>query len=286
MIKKIIQSLQKAWGHKIQILLIYFAQLVLAIFVGYKVYHFLEQGIGQSLSLDKIIKDFDYTVFADLSIQYKSNATEINKALLMVIPIYMIVAIFLQSGLLGSIVHKEYSTKAFFKHAKKYYFPSLVIAIIIIIISLLFTVAIWMPTIGSFPNVIETFVSDRLFVCVISALGVLYLLILYFLQNWSALSRIQFMQSDDGIFRSLSKGFGLSFRKFWSLQLLAFMFFVFAIALVWTSILSERLLGGTTFVTILIIFIIQQLISYAKIYLRCGYYYGVKNNYSNFIKGS
>jgi len=281
MIQRVIHGLDEATGHKQQYLLIYIVQFLLALFVGFKMYHFLAQGIGNSLSLDTIIKDFDYTVFTDLSIQYKANAQSINKALLMVIPIYMIVAVFLQSGLLGSIVHKEKSMQAFFKYGKKYYLPSLVIAFFVIIISLLFTAAIWMPTIGSLPDVIEVFVSDRLFVCVVSALGILYILILYFLQNWSVLSRIHFMRTEDGIFKSLRRGFGMCYRKFWSLQLLAFVFFVLSLGLVYASVLTERLLGGTTFITILLIFLIQQIISFCKIYLRGGYYSSVRNINNN-----
>lgn len=119
---------------------ILFIQLLLATFIGILAYNYIQDSIGHTTQLMKIIDGYDHDVFQDLLL-FESTGWEMIKAFSWVaIFLYLIIGPFIMGGLLKAYNEQEDHWYVFWAGGSHFYFSFLKLNLIIIAcLSLVFT---------------------------------------------------------------------------------------------------------------------------------------------------
>ena len=116
-------------------------QLLLATLIGILAYNYIQDSIGHTTQLMKIINGYDHDVFQDLLL-FESTGWEMIKAFSwVVIFLYLIIGPFIMGGLLKSFKEQEDHWYIFWAGGSHYYFSFLRLNLIIIIcLALIFAI--------------------------------------------------------------------------------------------------------------------------------------------------
>jgi len=100
----VISSFRESLKLKKVIGLIYLVQLLLAMIVAIVASGFINK-LAHTVSIHELLSDFNYQIIEDLKISAQSNWTMIAKVAFVVALLYMVISLFLHSGLLYCIYH-------------------------------------------------------------------------------------------------------------------------------------------------------------------------------------
>ena len=271
-IKNISSSTNKQWR---SILLIYFIQLIFAVFLAIFTYRKLEIGLGNSLELDRLTQGFDRTVFSDFINQFPEIVEAIQNRFSWLILVFLIVSIFLHAGLLGNIKKQKYEISDFLKSGIKYFLKFMGVAIVAITKTIAILALIWIPFTKWVGDPLQTFHSDKTFILTAIAFVILSVLLVIIIWIWSVLTRyeiieeIGFIESAKSAWKDIRK----SFIKYFTVGILIFLLHIL---LTWLYTLVVDDWGAAKWFCILGLVFIQQLFSLCRIWIRVFAYSWIK----------
>ncbi len=272
-IKNISSSSTKQWRN---ILLIYFIQLIFAVFLAIFTYRKLEIGLGNSLELDRLTQGFDRTVFSDFINQFPEIVEAIQNRFSWLILVFLIVSIFLHAGLLGNIKKQKYAISDFLKSGIKYFLKFMGVAIVAIIKTIAILALIWIPFTKWIGDPLQTFHSDKTFILTAIALVTLSVLLVIIIWIWSVLTRyeiieeIGFIESAKSAWKDIRK----SFIKYFTVGIFIFLLHIL---LTWLYTLVVDDWGAASWFCVLGLILIQQIFSVLRIWLRAFAYASLSN---------
>lgn len=255
--------------------IVYVVQLLLAVTLGMQVYEVLKSSIGNSLKINKLLLHYDHTVISDFLKVHGASLSPLIGQLRWLVPVWLIFSVFLHSGLLYcSLQPQRTGWRDFWRAGAEYFFPFLRLDLLLLFAAGLWSALILLPLLSNLEPALEYFSSEKYAVWLALLVVALWLMGLAFLFLLSVLGRIGRMKLP-GTFRAIRA----AWRIFWcnkghfTALLLAFsLLHLLFILAYW---LLECATGMTSPGMIVVIFILQQLFSFARSVLRAMVYAGI-----------
>jgi hypothetical protein len=256
--------------------IVYFIQFCLALTLGMQMHNVWESSIGNSLEINKLLRNYDHTVISDFLKVHGASITPLIGQLRWLLLVWLIFAVFLDAGLLVCASKpKKASTKLFWRSAAKYFFPFLKISLIFLLFALLWSALIFVPIAIYLQPSFEYFNSEKYSVVLVVLMFLIYFVGLAFLMAWSVLSRLNKIEEDSTIWQSIRQGW----KKFRNNKVHIFgllgCFLLFQLILIGIYWLVEAFLGMTSTWLIILVFLLQQIFAFARVQMRQVMYVGM-----------
>jgi hypothetical protein len=260
----------KAWKG---IVIIWFVTLLTVSLVVLPMKGALKAGLGQSMITEKLAHGIDIEVFADLGAGLSGLNAYLLSGLFMIVIISFITNSFLSGGLFSSLkeLAGAFSSRKFFMKSAKYFWPFLLISLILDLLILLFAFLIIVIPV-SIVATMEPSSEGALFKTFIIAAAVFFLVLIWLLAVADYARAWQVTQKRSACFKALGFGFRQTFRTILSSYLL--MFILILVQLLY-GLLVVGVLSGLTPVTgvgIILLFILSQIFFIVKVLLKTWRY--------------
>jgi len=281
-----IQRLKHIWNrtlaHSAEVTCIYICQLIFGLLVGCIFYSIVNENIGQSMALERLALGFDRTVIMDM---INSNDTVFSKVFswaMVITPIYLIVSTWLQGGLLFNIKKGETGVKSQLKNGIKHLIPFLGFALFSIVLILLFVIIIGLPFRYIVGDPLITFSSEKPFVFSIIVLLAILSICIITIWGLSISARYNYIQGSSFL-QSISLGTSLIKNHFFKILSIGYLLIGIHLlmALVYYLIMGDR--GAPSWLFVIFVILVQQLFSFARVYIRSFGYIAVDQVDEEFI---
>lgn len=245
---------------------IFIIQFLGAAIVGILLGNDLSVELGHSISGRIFNEGFDYTILKDMMRGAPEALSGFSSGLQIIILLFFIISIFLQAGAIKSLLEKDSSFKGFIKYASKYFSPFFGIAIIFLFLFLIITGILWVPLLISALPLVEMLESDKLYIWMLGAVLIIYLLIVSFLVNWSINSRINYAVVNESIWTSIKSGFKWTKTNYLTLLIPFLLFLFLGILIMFFNVKLDDMNA------IIFVFICSLFLSLIRIFNRLWYY--------------
>ena len=247
------------------ILFIFVFQLLLASTVGLQMMKVLDESIGNSLSLDKLQNGFDYTVFTDFMNVHGGSFVVLYGQMRWMVLIYMIIASLISTGLIYCLIHRLVKVSDFMNggvaHFMKLFFVDLLFSILILGI-----VGVSFALIGMLFGMAPTsFDTELVFLRWTLFIGLVAILLIIILTLWRLKTKFNYIQTEEGIFRSLSSGWKAFWRSKWTYVFLTLFYLTISILLLLINYAAGDL-------PLIIMIVVIHIIALAKVFWRVSFY--------------
>ena len=138
----------------------YLLQVMLAIPIGLQVFQVAEASIGDSLEIGNLISGYDNTVITDFLSVHGASITPLVGQIRYILLLYILVSVFINSGLIYSVVRGQNRWKSFWRGASTFFFSFLKISLLCILIIGIWTLIIGIPLLILFQNALEVLSSE------------------------------------------------------------------------------------------------------------------------------
>lgn len=218
---------------------------------------------------------YDETVISDMLNVHGASLSPLVGQLRYLVLVYAIFVVFLNAGILGCIVKNEMGWKPFWKNGAEYFFRFLKTAIFFVVLTFIWAGIVWGPFISFFPTSPEVLSSEKISVFMLFGVALIFLFGLFFLFNWSVISRIKIIDENMRTWKAIRSALRFSVKKYLSLTGLFLLFFFLQILLAGIYWLVEDASGMVTPILILVFFLFQQIFIFSRIIFRLMMYAGV-----------
>ncbi len=262
------------------VLLVYLLQLMLAIPLAMQVWHVLEASIGNSLEINKLLPGYDHTVISDFLKVHGGSITPLIGQLRWVLAIWALASVFINGGVLFTLVKRTPNWLAFWTGGATYFFHFAKIALAFLLLLLLWTGVVLLPYLSNIQVNLESMASEK------TVLGYFLLLVLgwflgfIFLSNAAIIAKTAIIQQGLTTWQALKKGLGFTFRHFFQTTGI---FLVFSALQLMAMGAYWWLEGGSGMVTpglVVVFFLVQQGLVIIRIMGRVMGVSGVSSAYT------
>jgi len=275
-IDAVISSFRESLKLKKVIGLVYATQLVLAIAVAIAAGNFINQ-LAHTASIHELLLDFNYQIIEDLKVAAQSNWAMIAKVTFVVAILYLVISLFLHSGLLYCIYHRRYAIKDFVIGVKSYYRRFFLVAVFFLTLSILWTILIWFPYLSKLFYMIEYWVAEYMIVWLIPILGIIYFIGIAFFFAWSVQTRYFMIYQSHWSFSVFRQGFRQVRAQLKSHYIQLFLYAALLMLIYGVSILLDQRIGVSSALLVFLFFIIQQSIVLIKLWHKVSVYISLRN---------
>jgi len=272
----VISSFRESLKLKKVIGLIYLVQLLLAMIVAIVAGSFINK-LAHTVSIHVLLSDFNYQIIEDLKISAQSNWTMISKVAFIVALLYVLISLFLHSGLLYCIYHRRYAIKDFVIGVKSYYRRFFLVAVFFLTLSILWTILIWYPYLSYLFYMIEHWVAEYMIVWLIPILAIIYFIGIAYLFAWSVQTRYYMIYQSHWSFSVFKQGFRQVKTQLNKHYIQLFLFAALLMLIYGISILLDLSIGVSSAFLVLLFFIIQQCIVLVKLWHKVSVYISLRN---------
>lgn len=249
------------------VLVIFLVNFTLGLIIAFPSFSIIKAESEQSLAFEKLIKDFDFTVFYDF--MHKNG-----KSLISMIPIslvlsgfYIALNIFFSGGILSQFTLRDtFKLTEFLKNSGHYFlrfFLLFLLQVVLLVLAILLVFIIY----GIF-GVIADGKTEPTFVAWMIFPSAFAFFIITFLLNVGDYARV-LLHRDELLnpWKAFEKAADYVFRNFKTMQIYwAVVVFSFAVILVY--LLLESNIGMTSGLKIWMMFIIQQFFIFCRVFIR------------------
>ena len=197
------------------VFLIYFINLLIGILIAIPFFGIMNDSLGNTLAVNKILKDFDATIFADFIANSPEAITYILSQVKWMILISWIISIFLAGGIIRTLNQDKFSMTSFFSGAGYNFFRFWGISIIMIFLQVILLLIIYIPTFRIISSISDTVSSELTLYKVFFAgfgLHILLMLMLFMVADYSKFYAALYDKRN--IFKSVLGGFRYVFKNF------------------------------------------------------------------------
>ncbi len=258
----------RTWG---MTTFIYLINLVLGILVAIPFLGTLKEKAGFRMAVQDLLPGYDHTVFREFFNETTVYLGQFIRQGLWVAILFFIIAVFLTGGILHIFSDKSYpfTLERFFSGSLKFFFRFLKLSFYMGVIYLLATGLIFLIffliSAGSFSG---TGSEKTVFYIAFSGLC-LWLLVMFYFLIIADYARYSIVRNDSrNVFITIFRSLKFVSKKFPFTYGLYLMLLVAPVALIYLYALVSNVIGMKSGITILVMFIIQQLFIWAKVYTR------------------
>ncbi|MDZ7934116.1 MAG: hypothetical protein U5M51_03945 [Emticicia sp.] len=249
------------------VLVIFLVNFALGLIIAFPSFSIIKAESEQSLAFEKLIKDFDFTVFYDFMHHNGKSLVSLIPISLLLTGLYTLLNIFFSGGILSQFTIRDtFKLGDFLKNSWHYFlrfFLLFLIQIVFLIIALIVTFALF----GIFGAIADgktepTFIAWMIFPSVFAFYYITYLLnvgdyarvLLHrddLLNPWKA-----FWKATDYVFRNFK-----TMQVYWAIVVVSF-------AVIMIYLMLESVIGMTSGFKIWLMFIIQQFFIFCRVFIR------------------
>jgi hypothetical protein len=266
---------------------IYVITLLMALMLAIPFGNTIQKEAGNSMAFNALLKGFDYTVYQDF-MNHSGDVIRPYIATAFWLGIfYLLFTIFFEGGILTVLKRKEdkFTLRFFWEASAKYFSRFFRLAIYMIIIQVITAVIIFMIFAQIISSAYKSASNEISLFYTIVAGVIIYLLIFIFLLTVTDYAKIMLVENDEyRPFRTILRSFVFVFKHFLSTYFLYLLLLIVPILLFAIYFKLESAIGMTSGLKILIIFIIQQLLVWSRIFTKIWILGSQLNLYRNFEK--
>ncbi len=279
-----IDGTKNVWKEKKLLFLIYLVQFVFAYLMTLPVTSLLEKAISGSTSGERILQQFDFTIFSTILREY-GKGIDIKSFLIIYGLIYFIISTFFMGGIIWLFVSQsKFSINEFFSNCNQYFyrfirlfFVSLLFNILVVLVSMLFVNILIQLFAESMNEMVKmkTYISGFVVVIILLALVNMifdYAKIITVSENKHQMFFVP-MESTKFIFMNFIKTSGLYGLYFFSI-----------IILISIYLLVESLFDVQSFLGVITFFVLTQIYIFLRQWVRLSFFSGQTLYYQHTIK--
>lgn len=256
---------------------LYIVNLLLAIPLALAARSVMIAGFGASLAPAQMLPGLDFTVFQDFMNLNSANLQTVLGQVLSVLVLSMLLQTFLAGGILTVLQdqEKKYSASSFFKGCGTYFFRFfrlfLLFGVILLVVALVVAVIIAALSEAMMENSTSE-ITDfwiRIAACVVFLFPVMLMLMA---ADYAKIHMV--LRDEHSALRSCGKGFAFVFKRFPAAVGLELLMLLIPLLLFGIYIWLDLAIGMTTAVTILVMFVIQQIFMILRAWMKVFFFGG------------
>jgi len=272
-IKSYIKGLYTSIRFPIMILMLYAINLGFAILLTTLFFSSMKSSAGQSLELETILTNFNYTFFVDLMNQSSDVFKNIFKQIKWFAIIYWFLNIFLSGGILQTITNKKFKISDFFAASGRNFFRFIGTSVINIIIHAFVILIIYVPIFYIIKALSLGFTTERSYYYIAITTLVIHAFAFGIVVMINDYSKIYLLSNESkNIFKAFWQATKFVFSKLYKTYLLFILLISPSLAIFYLYIsLYGDIQMASTF-GIIIMFFIQQIFILLRIWQRVWIY--------------
>ena len=207
-------AIQTGLRHWKIVLLVYLLQFMLAIPLAMQVWHVLEASIGNSLEINKLLLSYDHTVISDFLKVHGGSITPLIGQLRWVLLVWALASVFINAGILATLVKKTPTWLAFWTEGATYFFRFAKIAVIFLLLLLIWTGATLLPYLSKIQISLEAMASEKTVLGYLLALVIGWFVGVIYLYSASIVAKTAIIQEGLSTWRATKKGLVCTLQNF------------------------------------------------------------------------
>lgn len=254
--------------------MIYVLNLLFALALAIPFYGVITNAAHGSLQVNKLLTNFDFTAIQEFMDSAKGSISLLFKTGVWLAILYLLLNIFLAGGILKTLDNEAvFERKEFFANGSKFFFRFLRLTLYFIIIHVLVILIIYLPLSLIINILVKNAETEKaLFYAVISGAG-LHLIIFIYLQIVAHYTRFMIITEDSiQVLKKLRASVIFVSRKLLSTYPLYLLLLAGFVLLIFVFKFLSGTIGMTTGFTIFIMFLVQQLFIWSRIWLKIWIY--------------
>jgi hypothetical protein len=249
------------------VLFIFWANFTLGLVIAFPSFSIIKAESEQSLAFEKLITDFDFTIFYDFMQKNGKSLVSLIPVGFLLAGIYTLLNIFFSGGILSQFTIRDtFKLNEFLKNSW-HYFRKFFLLSLIQLISLILSYISILTMFGIFVAIADgktepTFVAWMIFPCAFAFYYITYLL------NVGDYAKV-LLHRDDLLnpWKAFEKAADYVFRNFKTMQVYwAIVLVGFALMLIYLTL--ESTIGMTSGFKIWLMFVIQQFFVFCRVFIR------------------
>lgn len=224
-----------------------------------------------SMSLERLVKNFDYTVYADFGTKFQGNVNAITSQVMWLVLFYFLLSTLLGGGTITTLKNQDeqFTMRSFFDNCGAYFFRFLRLLLIFTVVLVLVVIVSAIIFGGIHSALTDNAVSEvwPITLGIILFLSCLFLVMMVvMIADYAKVATVA--NDASSMLRTSWQAVKFVFRHFFSTVVLQLSILVFLLIGIAAYLLLEKQIGMATPFTILIMFLIQQASVGFKVWIR------------------
>ena len=278
---------KSAFNTKKLVTTIYVITFLMALMLAIPFGNTIQKEAGNSMAFSELLKGFNYTVYQDFMNHSGDAIRPFISTALWVGIFYILFTIFFEGGILTVLKRKEdkFTLRFFWEASAKYFSRFFRLALYMIIAQVITAVIIFIIFAQILSSVYKSAPNEISIFYTFVAGVVIYLLIFIFLLIVTDYAKVMLVENEEyRPFRTILRSFAFSFKHFLSTYFLYLLLLIIPVLLFLIYFKLESAIGMTSGFNILVIFIIQQLVVWSRVFIKIWILGSELNLYRNFEK--
>ncbi|MGA9294957.1 MAG: hypothetical protein WCE54_15885 [Ignavibacteriaceae bacterium] len=250
---------------------IFLITLLLALILAVPFGSTIENEAGSSMAFVSLLKDFNYTVYKDFMNQYAGSINPFISIAVWTGIFYILFTIFFEGGVLDILIRNErkYSLTNFWGASARYFSRFLRLAIYSIIFQVVIALAVYIPVVNILDLVSAAAESEKTLFYVLITGFIIHLVFFIFILTVTDYAKIMMVQNIKfKPFKTLFKSFRFVLKHFLSTYFLYLILLIVPVVFFILYFWLEAQVGMSTGIKIFIIFVIQQLFIWCRVFIK------------------
>lgn len=267
--------------------LIYVLNLLMGLTIAIPFMGALKEASGHSMAPQNLLKGFDFTSFQEILRHYGEEISSYLSHGFWMVLFFLILSIFLTGGILTAFNKKEstFSLKSFFSGCGTFFFRFFKVSLYTVFMHIILAVFVYLIFTLIVAGIAGGTASEKTFFYLFVFFLGIHLLLGIYLIIITDYSRFMLVLNDSGkVLKSIWLATKFVTRKFPRTYGLYLMLLVIPLILFYLYMIASRTIGMTSGLTILIMFVLQQLFIWLRISLRIWTFASQFDYYSAYYK--
>ncbi len=272
-IKSYIKGLFTSIRFPLMILILYAINFGFAILLATLFFSSMKSSAGQSLELETILTNFNYTFFVDLMNQSSDVFKNIFKQIKWFMIIYWFLNIFLSGGILQTITNQRFKISVFFAASGRNFFRFLGTSILNILLHIFVALIIYVPIFYIVKALSLGFTTEHSYYYIAIIAFMLHAFAFGIVVMINDYSKIYFLSNESkNIFKAFWQATKFVFSKLFKTYLLFILLILPSLAMFYLYISFYGNIQMATTFGIIVMFFIQQVFILLRIWFRVWIY--------------
>ncbi len=251
------------------IVLLYFTNVLAALVLAIPFFGMIKTGFGNSMAINEMLNQFNFTIFSD----FISNAGVVVKNIvsqtIWLSAFFLIISSFLTGGILRTFIKDHFTMSSFFSASGYHFLRFMGLNVFMIIIQIIIASMVYVPVFALTSKISAHIQTELpLFRIFFTGIGIhLFLLILFILVGDYAKYYL-LLHDSNNIFKAFAKAVMFVFGHFFKAFSIFIVLMAIPLLIFYLYLNLDRDIGMSTAVSIILMFLIQQMFIVLRIWFR------------------
>lgn len=270
------EGISRGWQLKKLSLVLYGVEVALAWFISLQIMKGFDQGMGNSLDLERFLYGFDYTTMHDFLALHGDVIDLLIYQMEIFIPIFFIINIFSTAGILYCGHTGSSRWLDFWRGGSRFFYAFLINFLLYGLVMLVWS-AIWLgPMIWLVPYFLESCACEKWLFTILLSMTTIYLIGMITIVNGSAFSKSMIIGRELKSNQAFFPGMRLAITRF-GRSMMVFLFFILTAMLIMALYRTiTRTVGMQWSLTVTLVVLLEQVLILTRVLLRMMYLYALQ----------